>query len=204
MLKTASWHLPLTRNSVPVLPGSRAGIVLSRSVVIRSTRVRSLRRKIFLNPTARRGFRTLVEIYTDGACRGNPGPGGWAALLCYGEAEKLIKGAEPQTTNNRMEWMAAIQALATLTRSGRVSLTTDSQYVRQGITSWVQRWKQNGWRTASRQPVKNQDLWIELDKLVADHEVEWHWVKGHSGHPQNELVDQAANEAIDDMLNGRG
>jgi ribonuclease HI len=124
--------------------------------------------------------------------------------LCYGKAEKLIKGAEAETTNNRMELMAAIQALAALTRSGRVSLTTDSQYVRQGITSWVQRWKQNGWRTASRQPVKNQDLWIELDRLALDHEVEWHWVKGHSGHPQNELVDQAANEAIDDMLNGRG
>ena len=156
------------------------------------------------NPKDRTGFRTLVEIFTDGACRGNPGPGGWAALLCYGKAEKLIKGAEADTTNNRMELMAAIQALAALTRSGQVSLTTDSQYVRQGITSWVTRWKQNGWRTASRQPVKNQDLWIELDKLVGEHEVEWHWVKGHSGHPQNELVDQAANEAIDELLNGGG
>jgi len=120
--------------------------------------------------------------------------------LRYGKAEKLIKGAELETTNNRMELMAAIQALTALNRSGKVSLTTDSQYVRQGITSWVARWKQNGWRTASRQPVKNQDLWEELDRLVGEHDIEWHWVKGHSGHPENELVDQAANDAIDELL----
>jgi ribonuclease HI len=145
-------------------------------------------------------LKTLVEIFTDGACRGNPGPGGWAALLRYGEAEKLIKGAERLTTNNRMELVAAIEGLKALTRSGRVQLTTDSQYVRQGITGWVARWKQNGWRTAAKKPVKNQDLWMELDRLSADHEVEWHWVRGHSGHPENELVDQAANAAIDEML----
>jgi ribonuclease HI len=145
-------------------------------------------------------LKTLVEIFTDGACRGNPGPGGWAALLRYGEAEKLIKGAERLTTNNRMELVAAIEGLKALTRSGRVQLTTDSQYVRQGITGWVARWKQNGWRTAAKKPVKNQDLWMELDRLTADHEVEWHWVRGHSGHPENELVDQAANAAIDEML----
>ena len=147
-----------------------------------------------------KGLKTLVEIFTDGACRGNPGPGGWAALLRYGEAEKLIKGAERLTTNNRMELVAAIEGLKALTRSGRVQLTTDSQYVRQGITGWVARWKQNGWRTAAKKPVKNQDLWMELDRLSADHEVEWHWVRGHSGHPENELVDQAANAAIDEML----
>lgn len=112
----------------------------------------------------------------------------------------MIKGAEADTTNNRMELMAAIQALAALTRSGRVSLTTDSQYVRQGITGWVAKWKKNGWKTAARKPVKNQDLWVELDKLTESHEIEWHWVKGHSGHPENELVDQAANVAIDEML----
>ncbi|TNF85921.1 MAG: ribonuclease HI [Gammaproteobacteria bacterium] len=144
--------------------------------------------------------KTLVEIFTDGACRGNPGPGGWAAYLRYGDADKLIKGAEPETTNNRMELMAAIQGLSALKRSGPVKLTTDSQYVRQGITGWIANWKKNGWKTAARKPVKNQDLWVELDRLTAQHEVEWHWVKGHSGHPENELVDQAANDAIDEML----
>ncbi|MEM8766541.1 MAG: ribonuclease HI [Pseudomonadota bacterium] len=144
--------------------------------------------------------KTLVEIYTDGACRGNPGPGGWAALLRYGDAEKLIKGAEPETTNNRMELMAAIRALEALTREGPVRLTTDSEYVRQGITSWVPRWKQNGWKTAAKKPVKNQDLWQALDAQAARHEIDWRWVKGHSGHPENELVDQAANDAIDEML----
>ncbi len=145
------------------------------------------------------GLKTLVEIFTDGACRGNPGPGGWAAYLRYGDAEKLIKGAEPETTNNRMELMAAIQGLAALKRGSQVKLTTDSQYVRQGITGWIAKWKKNGWKTAARKPVKNQDLWEELDRLTALHAVEWHWVKGHSGHPENELVDQAANDAIDEM-----
>ena len=141
-----------------------------------------------------------VEIFTDGACRGNPGPGGWAALLRQGEVEKLVQGAEPQTTNNRMELMAAIQGLSALKRNSRVALTTDSQYVRQGITQWIHGWKRNGWRTASKKPVKNQDLWQQLDEVLAKHKVEWHWVKGHSGHVENERVDQAANDAIDKML----
>ena len=149
------------------------------------------------------GSTTLVEIFTDGACRGNPGPGGWAAYLRYGDKDKLIKGAEPDTTNNRMELMAAIQGLAALKRSGPVKLTTDSQYVRQGITGWIANWKRNGWKTAAKKPVKNQDLWQELDRLTALHEVEWHWVKGHSGHAENELVDQAANDAIDEMLGAK-
>jgi ribonuclease HI len=146
-----------------------------------------------------------VEIYTDGACRGNPGPGGWAALLRHGETERLISGAEPTTTNNRMELMAAIEALALLKRRSRVSLTTDSQYVRLGVTQWMANWKRNGWRNAQKQPVKNRDLWERLDALAGHHEIEWHWVRGHSGHPENERVDQAANRAIDAMLlNGNG
>ena len=142
----------------------------------------------------------LVEIFTDGACRGNPGPGAWAALLRQGTHEKMLSGAEPATTNNRMEVMAAIEALRALDRSSRVRVTTDSEYLRQGVTSWVKRWKSNGWRTAARQPVKNQDLWVALDKLVEAHEIEWCWVRGHSGHIENERVDAAANEAIDLML----
>ncbi len=141
-----------------------------------------------------------VEIFTDGACRGNPGPGGWAALLRVGDHEKLISGAEQETTNNRMELRAAIEGLSALKRPSRVVLTTDSQYVRQGITQWISGWKKNGWRTAARKPVKNQDLWQQLDAALAQHEVEWLWVKGHSGHEENERVDQAANDAIDDMF----
>ena len=120
----------------------------------------------------------------------------------HGDTEKLIKGAEPETTNNRMELMAAIQGLSALKRSTRVKLTTDSEYVRQGITSWMPRWKKNGWKTAARKPVKNQDLWQELDRLAEDHHIDWHWVRGHSGHEENERVDQAANDAIDEMLSG--
>lgn len=142
----------------------------------------------------------LVEIFTDGACRGNPGPGGWAALLRLGEHEKLLSGADAHTTNNRMELMAAIEGLMALKRSSRVQLTTDSQYVRQGITQWINNWKRNGWKTSQKKPVVNQDLWRRLDEALKDHQVEWHWVKGHSGHPENERVDQAANDAIDDML----
>ena len=145
-----------------------------------------------------------VEIFTDGACRGNPGPGGWGALLrteVAGETtEKILSGAEPETTNNRMELMAAIEALRALKQPCRVSLTTDSQYVRQGITQWISGWKRNGWKTAAKKPVKNQDLWMALDEALANHEVEWHWVKGHSGHPENELADETANIAIDAML----
>ena len=141
-----------------------------------------------------------VEIYTDGACRGNPGPGGWAALLRTGKNELMVNGAEPDTTNNRMELRAAIEGLATLKRSSVVSITTDSQYVKQGVLSWVEKWKLNGWKTASRKDVKNKDLWQELDELNNMHEVSWYWVKGHSGHAENERVDQAANLAIDSML----
>ena len=141
-----------------------------------------------------------VEIYTDGACRGNPGPGGWAALLRTGKNELMVNGAEPDSTNNRMELRAAIEGLATLKRSSVVSITTDSQYVKQGVLSWVEKWKLNGWKTASRKDVKNKDLWQELDELNNMHEVSWYWVKGHSGHAENERVDQAANLAIDLML----
>ena len=141
-----------------------------------------------------------VEIYTDGACRGNPGPGGWAALLRTGKSELMVNGAEPDSTNNRMELRAAIEGLATLKRSSVVSITTDSQYVKQGVLSWVEKWKLNGWKTASRKDVKNKDLWQELDELNNMHQVSWYWVKGHSGHAENERVDQAANLAIDLML----
>ncbi|HET6470635.1 MAG TPA: ribonuclease HI [Pseudomonadales bacterium] len=146
----------------------------------------------------------LVEIFTDGACRGNPGPGGWAALLRRGADERMLSGAESVTTNNRMEVMAAIEAIAALKRPSRVRLTTDSEYLRQGVTSWLARWKSNGWRTAAKQPVKNQDLWQRLDAVVQQHMVEWCWVRGHSGHVENERVDAAANMAIDAMLKRDG
>jgi len=141
-----------------------------------------------------------VEAYTDGACRGNPGPGGWGVLLRYKDNEKTLYGAERETTNNRMELMAAIQALESLTRQCSVKLTTDSQYVQKGITEWLPNWKKRGWKTAARKPVKNADLWRRLDQAVADHDVEWHWVRGHSGHPENEMADALANQAIDEML----
>ncbi len=141
-----------------------------------------------------------VEAWTDGACRGNPGPGGWGVLLRYKGNEKTLYGAERETTNNRMELMAAIQALESLTRQCSVKLTTDSQYVQKGITEWLPNWKRRGWKTAAKKPVKNADLWRRLDQAVADHEVEWHWVRGHSGHPGNELADALANQAIDEML----
>ncbi len=140
-----------------------------------------------------------VEIFTDGACRGNPGPGGWAALLRSQGAEKMLSGAELETTNNQMELMAAIQGLEALNRASIVVLTTDSQYVRQGITQWIHGWKRNGWKTSQKQPVKNKTLWQRLDDAVEKHTVEWHWVKGHSGHEENERVDMAANDAIDVM-----
>jgi ribonuclease HI len=140
-----------------------------------------------------------VEIFTDGACRGNPGPGGWAALLRKGTTEKMISGAEEISTNNQMELMAAIQGLEQLKKPVRVTLTTDSQYVRQGITQWIEGWKRNGWMTSQKKPVKNRELWQRLDAAVAEHQVKWLWVKGHSGHRENEMVDQAANDAIDIM-----
>ncbi|MGQ0384118.1 MAG: ribonuclease HI [Gammaproteobacteria bacterium] len=140
-----------------------------------------------------------VEIYTDGACRGNPGAGGWGAILRHGGREREIYGAEPGTTNNRMELTAAIRALETLRRRCEVALYTDSKYVREGITSWLADWKRRGWRTADRKPVKNQDLWQRLDELAALHDVEWHWVRGHAGHPENERADALANRGIDEL-----
>ena len=142
----------------------------------------------------------IVEIYTDGACRGNPGPGGWAALLTMGEREKEISGAENPTTNNRMELQAVIGALQALKRPVEVRLYTDSQYVRRGILEWVPQWKARGWKTADKKPVKNQDLWELLDTQAARHRIEWHWVPGHAGVPGNERVDALANAAIDAML----
>lgn len=142
---------------------------------------------------------TMVEIFTDGACRGNPGPGGWGALLRYGERTRSLSGAEAETTNNRMELLAAIKALEALKRTCTVVLTTDSTYVRDGITRWLPGWKRKGWRTASGAPVKNQDLWKRLDAAASRHEVRWEWVKGHAGHPENEAADKLANEAIDRM-----
>ncbi len=137
-----------------------------------------------------------VTIYTDGACSGNPGPGGWAALLKYGGREKELSGGEPLTTNNRMELTAAIMALEGLTRPCTVDLFTDSQYVRDGITKWLRNWKARGWRTADKKPVKNEDLWRRLEELAAKHEIEWHWVRGHAGHPENERADRLANKGI--------
>jgi len=143
-----------------------------------------------------------VEIFTDGACRGNPGPGGWGAMLRFKGKERTLKGAEAETTNNRMELTAAIVALETLSRPCAVALTTDSQYVKQGVTQWIHAWKRRNWRTADGKPVKNQDLWERLEAAAAGHDVEWHWVRGHTGHPENELADQLANEAIDELLSG--
>lgn len=140
-----------------------------------------------------------VEVFTDGACRGNPGPGGWGVVLRYGDTEKELWGGEPDTTNNRMELTAAIKGLEALSRSCDVDLTTDSQYVKNGITQWIDNWKKRGWKTANKQPVKNIDLWRRLDVLAQQHQVRWHWVKGHRGHPENELADQLANRGIDEM-----
>jgi ribonuclease HI len=140
-----------------------------------------------------------VEIFTDGACRGNPGPGGWAALLRTGGHEREIAGAERATTNNRMELTAVIRALEALRQPVEARLYTDSQYVQKGITEWVPQWKARGWRTADRKPVRNQDLWEVLDALAARHRIEWHWVRGHSGHVENERVDALANRAIDSL-----
>ena len=136
----------------------------------------------------------VVEIFTDGACSGNPGPGGWGAVLRYGAKEKHIYGGERDTTNNRMELTAAIEALAALKRPCQVKLTTDSQYVRKGITEWLAGWKRKNWMTASKKPVKNVDLWQQLDKEAARHQVEWCWVRGHSGHPDNEKADELARK----------
>jgi len=141
-------------------------------------------------------IKKVVEIYTDGACSGNPGPGGWAALLRFGTHEKAISGHEPDTTNNRMELMAAIMGLRQLKRGCPVVVITDSVYVKKGITEWLENWKKKNWRNASNKPVKNQDLWEKLDIEVQRHHITWEWVKGHSGHPENDLVDQLAREAV--------
>ncbi len=140
--------------------------------------------------------RKLVEIYTDGACSGNPGPGGWGAVLRHGDAEKELQGWSSLTTNNRMELLAAIRALEALRYPCKVVLYTDSQYLKNGITQWLANWRKNGWRTAGRKPVKNQDLWMELDRLASLHDVEWRWLRGHAGHRENERADRLAREAI--------
>ncbi|MCK5697271.1 MAG: ribonuclease HI [Gammaproteobacteria bacterium] len=140
-----------------------------------------------------------IYIYTDGACKGNPGRGGWGALMKYNGTEKEFYGGEPDTTNNRMEMTAAIQSLAQLTRPCEVVLTTDSQYLRQGITQWIINWKKRGWKTANKKPVKNIDLWKQLDELEQKHQITWHWVKGHSGHPENERADELANKGIETL-----
>jgi len=142
-----------------------------------------------------------VVMYTDGACKGNPGPGGWGAVLNYGKARRLLHGGEADTTNNRMELMAAISGLKELKRSCEIELYTDSQYVRKGITEWMQGWKKNGWKTAAKKPVKNEDLWRQLDEEVARHRVNWHWVKGHAGNPGNELADELANKGVEELIN---
>jgi ribonuclease HI len=137
-----------------------------------------------------------VAIYTDGACKGNPGPGGWGALLVWGDHERELFGGEPATTNNRMELLAVIRALESLRRRCEIDLYTDSQYVKNGIQSWIHAWKRNGWKTADRKPVKNAELWRELDDLAAKHDVRWHWVRGHSDHPGNERADALANRGV--------
>tara|TARA_R100001143_G_scaffold23493_1_gene24294 strand:+ start:500 stop:943 length:444 start_codon:yes stop_codon:yes gene_type:complete len=139
-----------------------------------------------------------VDIFTDGACRGNPGPGGWGAVLRYGDKEKELFGGEPHTTNNRMELMAAIQALEALKDPCEVNLTTDSQYVRKGITEWLVNWKKRNWQTAAKKPVVNKDLWQRLEAAAERHQVKWHWVRGHSGHSENERADRLANRGIDE------
>ena len=144
-----------------------------------------------------------VQIFADGACRGNPGPGGWGALLRYGEQERELWGGEAHTTNNRMELTAVIRALEVLQRPSRLHIVTDSQYVLHGITQWLAGWKRRGWRTADGKPVKNQELWQRLDQLLAPHQAEWTWVRGHTGHPENERADALANRGIDELLGGK-
>ena len=144
--------------------------------------------------------RKIVTIYTDGACSGNPGPGGWGAILIYGDHRKELKGGEAQTTNNRMELTAALRALDALNGPCSVDLHTDSNYLRGGITSWIMNWKKNGWKTANRKPVKNADLWLDLDQARERHDIRWHWVKGHAGHPENERADELARSGMAPFL----
>jgi len=141
----------------------------------------------------------ILKIYTDGACRGNPGLGGWGAILKYDDNMKEINGFSKQTTNNIMELTAVIEALKELNRSCEIIITTDSNYVKNGITQWIHNWKKNGWKTSNKKPVKNKELWVELDQLVQQHKIEWKWIKGHSGHIENERADELANQAIDHM-----
>lgn len=141
-----------------------------------------------------------VELFTDGACKGNPGPGGWGAWLRFGEHEREMFGGELQTTNNRMELMAAIEGLRALKRGCNVQLTTDSEYLRRGVLEWMQNWQRNGWRTSDKKPVKNQDLWQALAEEIKRHQIEWHWVKGHQGHPGNERADALANKGVEQVL----
>ncbi len=143
----------------------------------------------------------LIQIFTDGACRGNPGPGGWGAILICGEYRKEIKGGALLTTNNIMELMAVIEALKLLKNPSVVEITTDSQYVKNGITKWIYNWKEKGWKTANKKPVKNKDIWIQLDQLASSHKINWKWVRGHTGHKENELADNLANQGIDDLYN---
>ena len=143
---------------------------------------------------------SVLEIYTDGACRGNPGVGGWGAILKYDNKIKEINGFSKETTNNIMELSAVIKALKELNRSCDIIITTDSNYVKDGITKWIHNWKKNGWKTANKKPVKNKELWLELDDLVMQHKINWKWIKGHSGHPENERADQLANQAIDNHI----
>jgi ribonuclease HI len=166
-------------------------VVCSAVTNVRASQVR------YVADVADQGAERTVDIYTDGACSGNPGPGGWGAVLRYGTREKEIYGGEPaKTTNNRMELMAPIRALESLTRPVVVRLHTDSKYVLDGVTKWLPRWKSNGWQTAGKQPVKNADLWQRLDAAVHRHQVQWHWVKGHAGHPENERADQLAARGL--------
>ena len=143
----------------------------------------------------------LVQIFTDGACKGNPGPGGWGAIMKYGDHVKELNGYSAETTNNIMELTAVIEALKSLTRPCAIILTTDSNYVKNGITQWIHNWKKKGWKTANKQPVKNKECWLQLDVEVQRHQIEWKWVKGHSGHPENERADELANEAVEDNEN---
>jgi ribonuclease HI len=156
-----------------------------------------------MNEPPRRPAEQHIVIHTDGACSGNPGPGGWGAILEWGDHKKELKGSEPHTTNNRMELMGAISALETLKRPCAVDLHTDSQYLRDGITKWIHGWKRNGWKTAEKKPVKNVDLWQRLEQALSRHTVRWHWVKGHAGHDLNERADELAREAIAELRAGK-
>ncbi len=148
--------------------------------------------------------REVVDIYTDGACSGNPGPGGWGAVLSFRTRERELSGGEPETTNNRMELMAAIRALEALKRPVRARVHTDSEYLQKGITEWIHAWKARGWKTAAKKPVKNKDLWQRLDLALGRHEVAWHWIKGHAGHPGNEHADALARAGMKPFMGGRG